>query len=137
MQGDVLEICLAAFRGDQLFVDQLKPQLHRDGLTLPNVSEYFIQRYKFLHTMDANLVTGRLKWDDQKAVKLFTHMPFVDSPCVQMWTASQKTKNQGICLACIFEFKCLDTSVARTDTARITARPSRATSRVFFFFFFF
>ena len=107
MKGDVLEICLAALRGDQLFVDQLKPQLHRDGLTLPKVSEYFIQLCRFLHLMDASLVTGRLKWGDQKVVKLSTHMPFLDDPFVQMWTAFWKTKNQGICLACIFRIQML------------------------------
>ena len=61
MKGDVLEICLAALRGDQLFVDHFKSKLDRDGLTLPEVSDYFIQLCRFLHLMNASLVTGRLK----------------------------------------------------------------------------
>ena len=106
MKGDVLEICLAALRGDQLFVDHFTPRLHRDGLTLPQVSDYFIQLCRFLHLMNASLVTGRLKWSDQKVVKLSTRMPFLDDPFVQIWIAFWKTKNLGICMARIFfEFK--------------------------------
>ena len=102
MKGDVLEICLAALRGDQLFVDHFKSTLVRDGLTLPEVSDYLVQLCRFLHLMNASLVTGRLKWNDRKVAKLSTHMPFLDDPFVQIWAAFRKTKNQGICLACLF-----------------------------------
>ena len=79
-----------------------KSTLDRDGLTLPKVSDYLVQLCRFLHLMNASLVTGRLKWNDQKVAKLSTHMPFWDDPFVQIWVAFWKIKNQGICLACIF-----------------------------------
>ena len=101
MKGDVLDF-LTARRGDQLFVEKRKPQLHRDYLMFPKVSEHFIQLCGFLHLMDASLVAGRLQRDDHKVAKLSTHMPFLDDPFVHLWIAFGKTKNQGIWPTCTF-----------------------------------
>ena len=105
MKGDIIEVCLAALRGNELFEDQLQVQLQADGLTYPIVFLYMCELCRLEQYMDACLHTGFFKMTDDPVAKLVEHPLCMAHPLcradpfVQLW----KDPNcKYFCLAALF-----------------------------------
>ena len=100
MKGDIIEICLAALRAHEMFKAPLATRLQADGLTFPNVLQYMCDLCGLVQYMDACILTGILKKNDERVVKLTREQPFKNSPFAQLW---HHDHNKSFCLAALFE----------------------------------
>ena len=83
MQADIIEICMAAFRGNPDFLDVLPigrlPELHAKLVAVCRV----------IQSLDAIIRTGYLKWKEDRVWKLSQIRPdLLDHPFVQSWLIS-------------------------------------------------
>ena len=93
-QADVIEICLAALRGNHELEDEIGAHLARTGDRLPTIFNHLVQACRTVQWLDACLRTGWLKFE-RRPVKMLTNLkPHLRAhPFVLAWvrnTASRK-----------------------------------------------
>ena len=90
MKGDIIEIYLAALRGDTLFHHVLQERLDADGLVLPIIYQYFNEFCRLVHFLDACFVTGCMKSTGARVYRLFSSPYFTSDPFVEYWIDGDK-----------------------------------------------
>ena len=78
----------------------LATRLQADGLTFPNVFQYMCDLCGLVQYMDACILTGVLKKNDDRVAKLTREQPFKNFPFAQLW---HHDHNKSFCLAALFE----------------------------------
>ena len=91
MKGDVIEIYLAALRGELIFRDALQERLHLDDLALPIVYQHFNDLCRLVHFLNACLHTGCMKMTGARVYRLTAFKEFAGDPFVQYWVHGDKS----------------------------------------------
>ena len=80
MQADIIEICMAAFRGNPDFTDVFTPGQP------PEIHAKLVAVCRVIQTLDSIIRTGYLKWKQDRVLKLSQMRPdLVNHPFVQSW----------------------------------------------------
>ena len=90
MNGDVIEIYLAALRGERVFHDVMQERLDLDDLVLPIVYQHFNDLCKLVHFLNACLHTGCMKMTGAAVYRLTAYAEFAGDPFVQYWIQGDK-----------------------------------------------
>ncbi len=95
MKGDVIEIYLAALRGDTHFAQVLREQLDADGLELPTIYNYFNELCRLVQFLDAAFISGCMKSTGDRVYRLCASPYFNSDPFIERWRCSEQ---KSLCL---------------------------------------
>ena len=88
MQADIIEICMAAFRGNPDFTYEF------EGLPLPEIHAQLVAVCRVIQELDSVIRTGYLKWKEDEVSTLSQIRPeLINHPFVQSWLLSYPAKD--------------------------------------------
>ncbi len=78
MQGDVIEIVLAAFRADELFINEIRAHAGADVVDFPSLLQALCDVCRTVHWLHAYSVSGKVKYSQVHVRKHLGELLFAD-----------------------------------------------------------